>query len=73
MSAPAGTARHAGASLETRFLATARSEWIKFRSVRSGPAVLLSTAVILLGRRRADLQRLPRRLGDDVRRQPGLV
>ena len=27
--------------------ATARSEWIKFRSVRSGPAVLLATAVIL--------------------------
>jgi ABC-2 type transport system permease protein len=48
MSAPAATARQAGASLETRFRATARSEWIKFRSVRSGPAVLLSTAVILL-------------------------
>jgi ABC-type transport system involved in multi-copper enzyme maturation permease subunit len=47
MSAQAGTAPHAGASLETRFRATARSEWIKFRSVRSGPAVLLATAVIL--------------------------
>ena len=43
MSAPAGTApRHRSASLETRLLATTRSEWIKFRSVRSGPAVLLS-------------------------------
>ena len=47
MSAQAGTAPHAGASLETRFRATARSEWIKFRSVRSGPAVLLAIAVIL--------------------------
>src|SRR6516162_10671937 len=47
MSAQAGTAPHAGASLETRLRATARSEWIKFRSVRSGPAVLLATAVIL--------------------------
>jgi ABC-type transport system involved in multi-copper enzyme maturation permease subunit len=37
----------AGASLETRLRATARSEWIKFRSVRSGPAVLLATAVVL--------------------------
>jgi ABC-type transport system involved in multi-copper enzyme maturation permease subunit len=47
MTAQAGTAPHVGASLETRFLASARSEWIKFRSVRSGPAVLLATAVIL--------------------------
>ena len=47
MSAQAGTAPHPGASLETRFRATARSEWIKFRSVRSGAAVLLATAVIL--------------------------
>jgi ABC-2 type transport system permease protein len=47
MSAQAGTAPRTGASLETRFRATARSEWIKFRSVRSGPAVLLATAVIL--------------------------
>ena len=48
MSAPARTASRTGASLETRFRATARSEWVKFRSVRSGPAVLLSTAVVLL-------------------------
>jgi len=47
MSAQAATAPRAGASLETRFRATAHSEWIKFRSVRSGPAVLLATAVIL--------------------------
>ena len=47
MSVQAGTAPRTGASLETRFRATARSEWIKFRSVRSGPAVLLATAVIL--------------------------
>jgi len=47
MSAQAGTAPRTSASLETRFRATARSEWIKFRSVRSGPAVLLATAVIL--------------------------
>jgi ABC-type transport system involved in multi-copper enzyme maturation permease subunit len=47
MSAHAGTALRTSASLETRLRATARSEWIKFRSVRSGPAVLLTTAVIL--------------------------
>jgi ABC-2 type transport system permease protein len=49
MSTRAGIApRLGGVSIETRLKATARSEWIKFRSVRSGPAVLLSTAVILL-------------------------
>jgi ABC-type transport system involved in multi-copper enzyme maturation permease subunit len=47
MSAHAGTAPRTGISLETRLRATALSEWIKFRSVRSGPAVLLATAVIL--------------------------
>src|SRR5215469_12642303 len=47
MSAHPGTAPLTSASLETRLRATARSEWIKFRSVRSGPAVLLATAVIL--------------------------
>jgi ABC-type transport system involved in multi-copper enzyme maturation permease subunit len=47
MSAHAGTAPRTGASLETRLRATAHGEWIKFRSVRSGPAVLLATAVIL--------------------------
>jgi ABC-type transport system involved in multi-copper enzyme maturation permease subunit len=49
MTAQAATAPRTTASLETRLRATARSEWIKFRSVRSGPAVLLATAVILLG------------------------
>jgi ABC-2 type transport system permease protein len=48
VSARAGTAPRTSASLETRFRATAISEWIKFRSLRSGPAVLLATAVILL-------------------------
>lgn len=48
MSARAGIAPRPGISIETRLKATARSEWIKFRSVRSGPAVLLATAVILL-------------------------
>src|SRR6516165_12273280 len=47
VSAHAGTAPRTSASLETRLRATARSEWIKFRSVRSSPAVLLATAVIL--------------------------
>jgi ABC-2 type transport system permease protein len=35
-------------TLDSRFRATAASEWIKFRSVRSGPAVLLATALTLL-------------------------
>jgi hypothetical protein len=47
MSAQAETAPPASAPLESRLLATARSEWIKFRSVRSSPAVLLAAAVIL--------------------------
>jgi len=33
------------ASLETRLRATALSEWIKFRSVRSGPIALFATAL----------------------------
>ncbi len=48
MSADAGIAPRTSTSLETRFRATARSEWIKFRSVPSGPAVLFTTALILL-------------------------
>jgi ABC-2 type transport system permease protein len=43
---PAATQRAAATGV--RFRATARSEWIKFRSVRSGPAVLAATALILL-------------------------
>ena len=42
---PATSARRAAATA-VRFRATARSEWIKFRSVRSGPAVLAATALI---------------------------
>ena len=34
-SAQAGTVPRRGISLDSRLLATARSEWIKFRSVRS--------------------------------------
>lgn len=49
MSAQAGTAPRRSVSFESRLRATARSEWIKFRSVRSGPFVLLITAVVLLG------------------------
>jgi ABC-type transport system involved in multi-copper enzyme maturation permease subunit len=47
VSAQAGTAAHRGVPLDSRLRATARSEWIKFRSVRSAPVVLLSTVVIL--------------------------
>ena len=38
----------AGVSVRRRLRATARSEWIKFRSVRSSPATLLATALIVL-------------------------
>jgi hypothetical protein len=34
--------------LVSRLLATARSEWIKFRSVRSGPAALAATALTVV-------------------------
>src|SRR5262249_50004521 len=47
VSVHAGTAPRTSASLETRLQATARSERIQVRSVRSGPAVLLAPAVIL--------------------------
>jgi hypothetical protein len=42
------TAR-AGVPLQVRLQATARSEWIKFRSVRSAPAALLAAALFVLG------------------------
>ena len=48
MSAQAGTAPRRGIRLDSRLLATARSEWIKFRSVRSGPLVLVATALIVV-------------------------
>ena len=43
MSAQAGAIR-----LDSRLRATARSEWIKFRSVRSGPFALVATALIVV-------------------------
>jgi hypothetical protein len=46
--APHTDARHSTVSMDTRMRATARSEWIKFRSVRSGLSVLLATAVIMV-------------------------
>jgi ABC-2 type transport system permease protein len=48
MSAHPAHASRAGIPLQVRFQATARSEWNKFRSVRSGPAVLLGTALVVL-------------------------
>ncbi len=48
MSAQAGTVPRRGISLDSRLRATARSEWIKFRSVRSGPFALVATAVIVV-------------------------
>jgi ABC-2 type transport system permease protein len=48
MSAHPAHAPRAGIPLQARFGATAHSEWIKFRSVRSGPAVLLGTALVVL-------------------------
>ncbi len=47
-SARSGTARHRGVWLDARLRATTLSEWIKFRSVRSGPLNLLLTALIVL-------------------------
>lgn len=46
--APAAQAPRADISLRDRLRSTARSEWIKFWSVRSGPATLLATALFLL-------------------------
>lgn len=48
MSAHAAPAPRAGVSLRVRLRATARSEWIKFHSVRSAPATLLATALVVL-------------------------
>jgi ABC-type transport system involved in multi-copper enzyme maturation permease subunit len=48
VSAQAGTVPRRGIPLDSRLRATARSEWIKFRSVRSGPLALLATAVIVV-------------------------
>ena len=37
-----------GIRLDSRLRATARSEWIKFRSVRSAPLALVATALIVV-------------------------
>jgi hypothetical protein len=47
-SARAGTVPRRGITLESRRLATVRSEWIKFRSVRSGPVALVATALTVV-------------------------
>ena len=47
MSAQAGALAR-NISLDSRLRATARSEWIKFRSVRSAPLVLVATALIVV-------------------------
>lgn len=48
VSAHAAPAAQAGVSMRDRLRSTARSEWIKFWSVRSGPATLLATALFVL-------------------------
>src|SRR5579875_499050 len=48
MSAQAVTVPHRGIRLDSRLRATARSEWIKFRSVRSGPLALVATALTVV-------------------------
>jgi len=48
VSAQAGTAPRRGISLDSRLRATARSEWIKLRSVRSSPLALVATALIVV-------------------------
>jgi ABC-2 type transport system permease protein len=42
------TAQRRGVRLDSRLWATARSEWIKFGSVRSGPFALVATALIVV-------------------------
>ena len=48
MSAQPGTVPRRGISLHSRLRATARSEWIKFGSVRSGPLCLMGMAVVMV-------------------------
>jgi ABC-2 type transport system permease protein len=48
VSAQADTAPCASIGVESRLRATARSEWIKFRSVRSGPLALVATALTVV-------------------------
>jgi ABC-2 type transport system permease protein len=48
VSARAGTVPRRGIRLDSRLRATARSEWIKFRSLRSGPFALSATALTVV-------------------------
>ena len=48
MNAQAATVPRRGTRLDSRLLATAYSEWIKFRSVRSGPFALAATALTMV-------------------------
>ena len=48
MSAQGGTVLRRGIRLDSRLRATARSEWIKFCSVRSGPLTLVTTVLIVV-------------------------
>ncbi len=48
MRAQAGAAPRRGVPLESRLRATARSEWIKFRSVHAGPIALAATALTVV-------------------------
>jgi ABC-type transport system involved in multi-copper enzyme maturation permease subunit len=48
VSARAGTVPRRGIRLDSRLRATAHGEWIKFRSVRSGPFDLVVTALIVV-------------------------
>jgi ABC-type transport system involved in multi-copper enzyme maturation permease subunit len=48
VSAQPATVPRRGIRLDSRLLATARSEWIKFRSVRSGPLALVATALTVV-------------------------
>jgi ABC-2 type transport system permease protein len=48
VSVQAGTVPRRGIRLDSRLRATACSEWIKFRSVRSGPFALAATALIVV-------------------------
>ena len=48
MSAHVAHAPQAAVPLQVRLRATARSEWVKFWSVRSGPATLAATALFVL-------------------------
>jgi ABC-2 type transport system permease protein len=48
VNAQAATVPRRGTRLDSRLLATAYSEWIKFRSVRSGPFALAATALTMV-------------------------